>query len=322
MGLSSSIPNSLIQPGICTSSTRPTNPYEGQVIYETDTNRTLYYDNAAWLVIADSSVLRLDTTNSRVGVNTTSPGTALDVIGTTTVRTASAQDGVALAGRAGGTGGLSATLTPTSLTANRTLTLPNRTGTVALTANVGLTSIIPTSVAGTGVSQTGTDSMRVVFSSASSISVNGVFSSTYRHYKVVWSVNGSSQAAYLRWKNRSAGTDTTDSSYTTVGALWSVSAGTGSGTNIGTGNQGTSSMICGYYQTAVSAGGGIIEVQQPFIADYTTLSFMGGGNNNNSSLGSVQGTAIHYVASSYDGFTIIPSGGIVTGSLCVYGYNE
>ena len=41
--------------GVCTSSTRPTNPYEGQLIYETDTNRTLVYDNAAWVVIANAS---------------------------------------------------------------------------------------------------------------------------------------------------------------------------------------------------------------------------------------------------------------------------
>jgi hypothetical protein len=38
MGLSNYLPNSRInQPGVCTSSTRPVSPYEGQVIYETDT---------------------------------------------------------------------------------------------------------------------------------------------------------------------------------------------------------------------------------------------------------------------------------------------
>jgi len=70
-----------IRPGVCTSSTRPANPYEGQVIYETDTNRTLVYDNAAWLVVADNQVLSIDTTNSRVGINDTSPSYALDVTG-------------------------------------------------------------------------------------------------------------------------------------------------------------------------------------------------------------------------------------------------
>lgn len=39
---------------MCTSSTRPSAPYEGQMIYETDTNRVLIWDNAAWVMIADT----------------------------------------------------------------------------------------------------------------------------------------------------------------------------------------------------------------------------------------------------------------------------
>jgi hypothetical protein len=62
--------------GVCTSSTRPVNPFEGQIIYESDTNRTLIYDNSAWLVIADNQMLSIDTANSRVGINNTSPATA------------------------------------------------------------------------------------------------------------------------------------------------------------------------------------------------------------------------------------------------------
>jgi hypothetical protein len=42
------------RPGVCTSTTRPQAPYEGQLIYETDTNRVLVWDNAAWVMIADT----------------------------------------------------------------------------------------------------------------------------------------------------------------------------------------------------------------------------------------------------------------------------
>ncbi len=38
------------RPGVCTSTTRPTAPFEGQMIYETDTNRVLVYDSAAWVM--------------------------------------------------------------------------------------------------------------------------------------------------------------------------------------------------------------------------------------------------------------------------------
>lgn len=51
--------------------------------------------------------------------------------GTQTVIAAATQDAVALAGRAGGTGSYIATITPTTLTANRTVTLPDADITVA-----------------------------------------------------------------------------------------------------------------------------------------------------------------------------------------------
>lgn len=43
-----------LRPGVCTSTTRPTAPFEGQMIYETDTNRVLVYEGAAWVMIADT----------------------------------------------------------------------------------------------------------------------------------------------------------------------------------------------------------------------------------------------------------------------------
>jgi len=40
------------RPGVCTSSTRPTAPYEGQQIYETDTDMLAVWNGAAWRYIA------------------------------------------------------------------------------------------------------------------------------------------------------------------------------------------------------------------------------------------------------------------------------
>lgn len=39
-------------PYICTSATRPGSPFEGQQIFETDTNKTLIYDGANWWTTA------------------------------------------------------------------------------------------------------------------------------------------------------------------------------------------------------------------------------------------------------------------------------
>jgi hypothetical protein len=56
MGLSNYSPSSrLSQAGVCTSSTRPASPYEGQVIYETDTDKTLVYNGSTWIQISTTT---------------------------------------------------------------------------------------------------------------------------------------------------------------------------------------------------------------------------------------------------------------------------
>jgi hypothetical protein len=44
---------SIVKPGVCTSSTRPASPYDGQVIYETDTNKTLVFNGSVWDILSD-----------------------------------------------------------------------------------------------------------------------------------------------------------------------------------------------------------------------------------------------------------------------------
>jgi hypothetical protein len=57
--------------------------------------------------------------------------------GGVTVRAAATQDGIELRGRAGGTGNWEAILTPTTLTADRTFTFPDVSGTVVTTGDTG-----------------------------------------------------------------------------------------------------------------------------------------------------------------------------------------
>ena len=49
--------NSVIRPGVCTSTTRPTVPYEGQLIYETDTDRVAAYNGSAWVYTHSSGLI-------------------------------------------------------------------------------------------------------------------------------------------------------------------------------------------------------------------------------------------------------------------------
>jgi hypothetical protein len=45
---------SIVKPGVCTSSTRPASPYDGQVIYETDTDKTLIWNGTGWVFLSTS----------------------------------------------------------------------------------------------------------------------------------------------------------------------------------------------------------------------------------------------------------------------------
>jgi hypothetical protein len=60
MGMSNYLPSSRIsQSGVCTSTTRPASPYEGQVIYETDTDRILFWDGTTWIGNQESITIAL-----------------------------------------------------------------------------------------------------------------------------------------------------------------------------------------------------------------------------------------------------------------------
>lgn len=78
MGLSNYIPSSRIaQSGVCTSSTRPASPFEGQMIYETDTDMVAIWNGSAWRYIAattptNGTVLQVVTTSDTTQRSTTS----------------------------------------------------------------------------------------------------------------------------------------------------------------------------------------------------------------------------------------------------------
>ncbi len=43
---------SIVKPGVCTSTTRPASPFDGQVIYMTDVDQTAVWDGTQWTVLA------------------------------------------------------------------------------------------------------------------------------------------------------------------------------------------------------------------------------------------------------------------------------
>jgi len=86
MPITNYLPSSrLIQPGVCTSTTRPASPFEGQTIYETDTDMMAIWNGSAWRYIAattptNGTVLQVGST-TKIDTFTTSSTTWTDVTG-------------------------------------------------------------------------------------------------------------------------------------------------------------------------------------------------------------------------------------------------
>lgn len=93
MGISSALSVGSVAPGVCTSTTRPANPFEGQMIYETDTDMVAIWNGSAWRYIA---------------ATTPTNGTVLQVVTATTSTTVAESAGTYTSS------GLTASITPKS----------------------------------------------------------------------------------------------------------------------------------------------------------------------------------------------------------------
>jgi len=107
--------------------------------------------------------------NGTVGATTPNTG----VFTTAKAIAAATQDAVQLQGRAGGTGSFAATITPTTLTASRTFTLPDATGTLLLSGGD-----LGTPSAGVVTNLTGTASININGTVGATTANTGTFSST------------------------------------------------------------------------------------------------------------------------------------------------
>lgn len=171
-------------------------------------------------------------------------------------------------------------------------------------SRAGLAKVIPSSVAvGSGTGSA--DSLgTVTFSGASSISLNGVFSSAYDNYRIVCRIDAT---ADIQIRFRASGSDnSTASSYKQYRTYNPYGSPTATGESL-------TFFYSGFFD---SNGGGLsMDVLSPFLAKRTNFSWTAADGNY-----AQFGIGIHTVASSFDGFTIF--GPTSTGTLSVYGYTK
>jgi hypothetical protein len=184
-------------------------------------------------------------------------------------------------------------------------------------AQPGMKMVVPTSVAvGSGTGAVDTNGA-VTFTSASSISLNGVFSSTYDNYKIIVDITSKTTTASILMRMRTGGADNSSTNYN--GSV--IEKGTNSTTINGynDSNQNRAS-IC-----SIRTGGrATVEIYSPQKTEYTSiissyLSWTGTVNVAND-----QGftTSSLSVTTSYDSATFFTDAGTVTGTIRVYGYKN
>lgn len=178
----------------------------------------------------------------------------------------------------------------------------------------GLKLIVPTSVAGSGVSVSA--SGKVTFTNeTTTISVNGVFSSTYDNYLIVVRATNSTGAGGMLFRLRASGADASGSNYTYQYLLANSTSVTGARSASQTFGQST--------PTRTLAGGDHIYIYGPHLAQPTAFRSVNvaGGTGSDPIIFEFANT--HSLSTSYDGFSLIPAASYPsTGALTVYGLSQ
>jgi hypothetical protein len=254
-----------------------TSPQEGNFAYLKDTNVTTYYTGSAWA--------NLDTTGMTNPMTTTGD-TIYSSSGSTPARL-----GI------GSTGNV--------------LTVSGGVPVWAAPAGGGSLNIVtPTSTANSGGSVSTTGGA-VTFTGVTSVSLNGVFTSTYANYLIVLSELTASQNIGVNLRFRVSGTDSSTGYYAGgFYVLYSSSTVNGEASS-----NGTSVDVSGSNTTPTV--GSIMYLQNPQLAKTTAYQL----NMTRHDAGGYR-TGYHSVTTAYDGFTLIASAGNVTGVVRVYGLSN
>ena len=183
-------------------------------------------------------------------------------------------------------------------------------------SQVGLVPIVPTSVTlGSGTGSVSANGL-VTFTGASSVSFNNVFSSTFANYKIMLSLSLSTGAQLTYMRMRSGTTDNT-STY-----VWGYIGQriTNSTTNWASSSS-TTAGICILNSGASGPQTTSIDMLNPFVVGSVTTWNLVGYWADSVGASGFSGGGLHANAGSFDGFSIYPGGGSISGSIKVYGYN-
>lgn len=174
----------------------------------------------------------------------------------------------------------------------------------------GQFSVVPTSVVNGTLSPSG----KVTCSAVSTLSINECFTSQYENYLVLIDMTLSSAAAIGGWM-RANGTDDKSANYAT--AYLSGQGGTTVSAN---------GSVNGTNLSWVAGSGQDIAVEIKFFSPATNRNTRTSSQSTVTAYGQIPAVGIdttrHALNTSFDGFTIFTTGGTMSGTVRIYGYNN
>ena len=154
------------------------------------------------------------------------------------------------------------------------------------------------------------------FSGVATQSFNNVFSATYENYRVLFELTATSASPGINLRLRVGGVDASGGNYVGGGYIVRSTSATVGGQDL---NAGTNFELGGA-NSGQSSNRYVMDFQSPFLAQRTGHHTLATGFDGTSAYGRAQHSN-HNLSTSYDGFTIFPSSGTITGKVAIYGYN-
>jgi len=181
----------------------------------------------------------------------------------------------------------------------------------------GLIPVRPSSV----VIATGSGSANslgvVSFSGATAISLNNVFTDKFTNYRVILNITNVSVGGAIRFRYRASGTDASTSNYF-MGGIYGRHGGSYGPYNA---DADSSGYVVELAATGLTYGHSAIDVMSPQKAIRSTATFNALGVLA-AQVTSISAGFLFDIATQFDGFTLIPTAGTVSGSIQVFGYND
>jgi hypothetical protein len=175
----------------------------------------------------------------------------------------------------------------------------------------GLKLIVPSSVAGSGVSVSA--SGKVTFTAATTVSINGVFSATYDNYLIVCRHLHSTTNTTFQFRLRASGSDASGANYT------QQLLRAGSTTVFGIRQTGDTIGNCTFL-SADNRSGHHQYLYGPALAQPTAYRTVAVSGASGGAIEEWAGT--HSLSTAYDGISLIAPANTMTGACTVYGLSQ